>query len=472
MKSLNTDLCVIGAGSGGLSVAAGAARMGARVVLVERAKMGGDCLNYGCVPSKALIAAGHAAHVVRTSAKFGVNGHEPAIDFTKVHDHVHGVIATIAPHDSVERFTALGVDVVQAPARLIDAHTVEAGDRRITARRFVIATGSSPAIPDIAGLAEVPYLTNETVFDLRERPEHLVVIGGGPIGSELAQAHRRLGARVTMVVRGRLLPRDEPEAAAVVAKRLGDEGIDVREHTTPSAIVRQGNGIGVQLLGAPEGTIAGSHLLVAVGRRPNIGALQLEKAGIRVNDRGIMVDARLRTSNRRVFAIGDVLGGPQFTHVASYHAGIVIRSALFALPARVDHRAVPWVTYTDPELARVGPTESEARLLDSRIRALTWSFSENDRAQTERDTEGFAKVLVGAKGRIVGATIVGPRAGELILPWVLAIKRRMRIGALADVIVPYPTLSEVSKRAAGSYYSDALFSARTRRIVRLLQRLP
>ncbi len=470
-KVTKTDLCVIGGGSGGLSVAAGAAQMGAKVVLIEKGKMGGDCLNYGCVPSKSLIAAAHVAETVRRGGQFGVNGHAPTIDFARVHDHIHEVIAAIAPHDSVERFEGLGVSVIQAAARFTGLREVEAGGERIRARRFVIATGSSAAVPPVPGLADVPFLTNETIFDLIERPAHLIVIGGGPIGAELAQAYRRLGAEVTLLEMYTVLGKDDPDVTAVVRRRLAEEGIKIREGIAVTAVERQGNGVAVTLEHSGHSErLAGSHLLVAAGRRPNVTGLGLEAAGVEAGPQGIRVDRRLRTSNRRIFAIGDVTGGYQFTHVAGYHAGIVIRNALFKLPAKVDDRAVPWVTYTDPEIAHVGMTEAQAReRYGDKVRVLTWSFAENDRAQAERTTEGLVKVVVGKRGRILGASLAGPGAGELLQPWVLAIGQGLKIGAMATLIAPYPTLGEINKRAAGSYYSGSLFSERARRIVRFLQ---
>lgn len=471
---LQADLCVIGAGSGGLSIAAGAAQMGASVVLVEKHRMGGDCLNTGCVPSKALLAAGHAAQAVRGAGRFGVNGHEPAIDFARVHAHVHSVIAAIAPHDSVERFEGLGVHVIQATARFTGPAEVEAGGTRIRARRFVVATGSSAAVPPIPGLAEVPYLTNETVFDLTGRPAHLVVIGGGPIGVEMAQAFRRLGSEVTLLERAEIMPKDEPEAVAVVRAALLAEGVRLVERARIAGVARAGNGIRVTLEGAPEDPatrIAASHLLVAAGRAANVAGLGLEAAGITFSPRGIAVDASLRTSNRRVFAVGDVAGGPQFTHIAGYHAGIVIRQALFGLPAKVDYRALPWVTYSDPELAHVGLTEAAAREAGHAPTVLMQSLSGNDRAQAEGATEGLVKLVLGRRGTVLGATIVGAHAGELIGLWALAIAQRVPVGRVASLVLPYPTLSEISKRTAGGWYTPTLFGARTRRIVGLLQRV-
>ncbi|MDJ0948334.1 MAG: mercuric reductase [Alphaproteobacteria bacterium] len=473
-ETIRTDICVIGAGSGGLSVAAGAIQMGARVVLIEKGKMGGDCLNYGCVPSKALIAAAHTANQVRHSARFGVNGHEPAIDFARVHDHVHGVIGAIAPHDSVERFEELGVQVIQGAGRFTGPREVEVNGRRIRARRFVIATGSSAARPPIPGLEDIPYLTNETVFDLKDRPDHLIVIGGGPIGAELAQAFGRLGAEVTVLEMFRILGKDDPEVTEVVRRRMAAEGIAMLEGIAIKQVAQDGNRIAVTIeQDGAETSLSGSHLLLAAGRTANVNGLGLDVAGIEHSPRGITVDDRLRTTNKRVFAIGDVAGGYQFTHMAGYHAGIVIRNALFHLPAKVKTDAVPWVTYTDPEIAHVGLTEAEARERHGdAVRVTRWSFDENDRAQAERETEGLVKVVVGPRGRVLGASIAGPHAGELLQPWILAINEGLKIGALANLIAPYPTLGEVNKRVAGAYFTPSLFSDRTRKVVGLLQRLP
>ncbi|MCU0892965.1 MAG: FAD-dependent oxidoreductase [Rhodospirillales bacterium] len=473
-EQIRTDLCVIGAGSGGLSVAAAAAQMGARVVLVEKGRMGGDCLNYGCVPSKALIAAGRAAETMRSTGRYGIAEADPQITFAAIHDHVHGVIAGIAPHDSEQRFEGLGVRVIRAAGRFIGQAEVEAGDVIVHARRFVIATGSSPAVPPIDGLAAASYLTNETIFELRDAPDHLIVIGGGPIGTEMAQAHRRLGVRVTQIVRGRLLTKDDGELVEVVRRRLLAEGVALAEDATISEV--EGHGAGVRVVferGGGRSSVAGSHLLVAAGRSANVDGLGLDVAGVAFSERGITVDARLRTTNRRIFAVGDVTGRQQFTHVAGYHAGIVIRNALFLLPAKVDDTAVPWVTYTDPELAQVGLTEAAARdRFGAAVTALRWPFAENDRARTERDSDGLIKVVLGRRGRILGASIVGAGAGDQLALWCLAVAHRMKIGAVAGLILPYPTRAEAGKRAAGEYYAPALFSERTRALVRLLQRLP
>ncbi|MCB1521951.1 MAG: FAD-dependent oxidoreductase [Hyphomicrobiaceae bacterium] len=470
---MDVDLCVIGAGSGGLSVAAAAAAFGQKVVLIEKGLMGGDCLNYGCVPSKAMIAAGRRAHQMRTSAPFGIAPVEPNIDPRAVQQHVRQVIDAIAPNDSVERFTGLGVIVIQAPGRFVDKQTVAAGDKRITARRFVVATGSSPVVPPIPGLAEVPYFTNETVFENRERIPHLIVIGGGPIGMELAQAHMRLGARVTVLEGLKALGKDDPEMTAVVLKELRHEGLVIREGAKVSRVDGVAGDIRVTIgEGEAAETVSGTHLLLAVGRRPNTADLGLDAAGIKHERSGITVSSGLVTSNPKVFAIGDVIGGLQFTHVANYHAGLVIRRALFRLPAKVDASIVPWVTYTDPELAHVGLTEDQARQKSGKkINVLRWPYHENDRAQAERATVGHVKVVTDGRGRILGATIVGEHAGELIQIWALAVSQKMKIKAMTAYISPYPTLSEINKRAAYRFYATAPSSPVVRKAIALLAKL-
>ncbi|MBT3909393.1 MAG: FAD-dependent oxidoreductase [Rhodospirillaceae bacterium] len=468
-KTLNVDICVIGAGSGGLSVAAGASQMGAETVLIEKHKMGGDCLNYGCVPSKALLAAGHAAEAVRGAGAFGIETASPGFRGADVFGHVHKVISAIEPLDSVERFEGLGVNVLQTEGRFTGPKEVEAGDTRIRARRFVVATGSAAFVPPIPGLKDVPFMTNETVFEQKDIPESLIVIGGGPIGIELAQAHRHLGADVTVLEMFSIMPKDDAELVDVVRSQIIADGIDLREGAKILRIEKVGDGVRVVLeTESGEERVDASHLLVATGRRPNVNGLNLEAAGIAYSDKGIEVDARLRTTNRKVFAIGDVAGGLQFTHVAGYHAGVVIKNALFRLPAKADLRSVPWVTYTTPELAQVGLTEAEASKQGIGFLLLRWPYHENDRAQAEGKTDGMVKAIVTPKGHILGCGIVGAQAGELIQTWVLAMSQKIKVGAVAQMIAPYPTLGEVSKRAAGSFYTPSLFSERTRKIVKFL----
>jgi pyruvate/2-oxoglutarate dehydrogenase complex dihydrolipoamide dehydrogenase (E3) component len=467
METLTPDICVLGGGPGGLSVAAAAAAFGVPTVLIERGKMGGDCLNTGCVPSKSLLAAARRAELMRNAGLFGLNVQGIGVDFAKVHDHVHSVIAALAPVDSAERFTGLGVRVIRQHAQFKDRNTVTAGDAEIRARRFVIATGSVPAVPAIPGLDDGPYFTNENVFDLKERPEHLIVIGAGPVGLELAQAFRRLGSSVTVLEAAQPLANDDPECVAVVLDRLEREGIVIRSGVRITGIARAGGVVTATIeTSGVERTITGSHLLVAVGRKPQINELGLEAAGIRHDHRGIIVNARLKTSNWRVYAIGDCAAGHQaLTHAANYHAGLVIRNALFRLPVRVDSSAIPRATYTDPELAQSGLTEAQARARRMKIRVARWPYHDNDRAQIERDSHGHIKVVTTRKGKIVGVTIVGAQAGELIAVWALAIARGLNIRALTNVVLPYPTLSELGKRAAIDFFTPNLTKPWVRRII-------
>ncbi len=466
-RVIDTDVCVVGAGSGGLSVAAGAAQMGARVVLIERGAMGGDCLNSGCVPSKALIAAARAAEDARRAAAFGVRA-TPEIDFAAVMAHVRGVVAGIAPHDSQERFEGLGVTVLRDTARFTGPREVAAGAVRVRFKRAVIATGSRPLLTPIDGLAAVPFLTNESVFSLSTLPRHLIVAGGGPIGVELGQAFARLGSRVTLVAGDGLLPRDDADLVAALRPSLGAAVLEGRR---VAGVAGAADGVRVRLDDGAE--LTGSHLLVAAGRRPNVEDLDLDRAGIAWTAKGVAVDRGLRTTNRAVYAVGDVLDGPRYTHLAGHHAGLVIRSMLFRLPARLDLSAVPHVTYTDPELAQVGLNEAAARARHGDgVGVLRWSFADNDRARAEGRSDGLIKVAHDRRGRVLGAGLAGPGAGELLLPWILAVAERRSVKHLATVVAPYPTRSEVTKRAAGSYYAAALFSARAKALVRLLLRLP
>ena len=468
---IKPDICVIGAGSGGLSVAAAAAAFGVSVVLIEQGKMGGECLNTGCVPSKALIAAARRAAQLRRGEAFGVTAQTATVDFAKVREHVHGVIAAIAPNDSVERFSGLGVRVIQGAGRFKDRNTVVVDDRfEIKARRFVIATGSSPALPPIAGLGEVPYLTNETVFELADEPKHLIIIGAGPIGIELAQAFRRLGCAVTVLEAAQPLAKDDPECAAIVLTQLEREGVVIRANVNVSGVKRAHANIQVVVSGADgEETIEGSHLLVAAGRKPNVDDLALDAAGIECASRGIVVNRKLKTTNKRVYAIGDVTGGQQYTHAANHHAGLVIRNALFRLSVKARDDAIPWVTFTDPELAQTGLTEAAAGKRGRKIRILRWPYHDNDRAQTERETRGHIKVITDRKGRILGATIVGAQAGELITTWTLAINQGLNIRAMTGLVMPYPTLSEIGKRAAIDFFTPNLTSPWVRRIIAWLR---
>lgn len=470
MNRIKTDILVIGAGSGGLSVASGAVQMGAEVVLLEGHKMGGDCLNYGCVPSKALIATGKASHAQRHADIYGVATAPGEVDYGAAKDHVADVIAQIAPVDSVERFEGLGVKVIKGYGRFISDREVQVEETVIRARRIVIATGSSPLVPPIEGLEDVPFETNETLFDLREKPGHLLIVGGGPIGMEMAQAHIRMGSKVTVIEGSTAMGKDDPELAEIVLQTLRDEGVVIEEGAQAKRITGKAGEIRVE---AEDGRVfEGTHLLMAVGRRANTERLDLEKAGIEPTRNGIKVDDKLRTTNRRVYAIGDVAGGLQFTHVAGYHAGVIIRSLLFALPSKAKTSHIPWATYTDPELAQVGLTEAQARdKHGDKAEVVRFHYNHNDRAIAERKTKGLIKVMV-VKGRPVGASIVGYQAGELINLWALALANNMKMSQIAAMVSPYPTIGEVNKRAAGAYFSPRLFeNPWVKRIVGFVQKV-
>lgn len=474
-RTIEADICIIGAGSGGLSVAAGAAQLGLKTALIERAEMGGDCLNTGCVPSKALLAAAKRAHTHRKDDIKGLKAHEPEIDFAAIKDHVFDTIKAIEPNDSQERFEKMGVTVIRDSARFIGLEAVQAGEHIIKARHFVIATGSRAVVPPLPGLDMDKVFTNETIFGLREKPDHLLIIGGGPIGLEMAQAHKRLGCMVSVFDMGKILPRDDQGNVEIVRQALLGEGVALYEKISIKQVLHTETGMTLTIeKDGKTQEIEGSHLLAAAGRTPSTDSLDLEKAGVKYDKKGITVDAHLRTSNKKIFAIGDVSGGPQFTHVAGYHAGIVIRQVCFKmLWAKIDYKALPWVTYTDPELAQVGLTEVDAsKQHGNTVKVVEWHFDENDRAMTERTTKGQIRVITNKNGHILGASIVGSQAGELIGLWALAITNSLKINAVTSMIAPYPTLGEISKRAASAWYTPSLFSDKTRRIVQLLQKLP
>ncbi|MCA3254733.1 MAG: FAD-dependent oxidoreductase [Alphaproteobacteria bacterium] len=466
MSRLTHDVAIIGAGAAGLVTAGGLSQFGLRVVLFEAGEMGGECLNTGCVPSKALLAAGHAVAAARHGAALGVRPGTPEVDWAGVNAHIARTIAAIAPHDSQERFEGFGCDVVRAVARLTGPDTIEADGRSYRARRIVLATGSEPAVPPIPGLADVPFLTNETLFGIPDQPTHLIVLGGGAIGCEMAQAHARLGCAVTLIEADRLLPRDDPEHAAVVAAALAADGVTI--HAGRKAVKVEG-GPTVTL---DDGTvIVGSHLLVAVGRKARTHGYGLEAAGVEAGPNGIRVDARLRTSNTRIFAVGDCRDGPRLTHAAGYDAGIVIRNIAFRLPAKANYAALPAATYTDPEIAQVGLTEAGARARHgAALTVLRSDFAHNDRARAEGRTEGLIKVMA-VKGRPVGVSIVGPHAGDLIGFWQFAVANRVKLSAIAGMIAPYPSWGESAKAVAGTAFTETLFSPRVRAVVRLLARL-
>lgn len=466
-KELACDIAIIGAGAAGLSVAAGASQLGARVVLIEIGKMGGDCLNTGCVPSKSLLAAAKAAYQAKEAENLGIHA-EVTIDFKRVMSYVRQVIAELAYHDSVKRFESLGVNVIKAKASFVSPKLIQAGSELIRPKFTVIATGSRPMIPEIPGLNETRYLTNETIFHLKNIPEHLIIIGAGPIGCEMAQAFSMLGSRVTLIEANRMLLQDEPDCVAILKSKMTAMDIRVLERT----IIHRVNGLSEKILIDIEQNgksleIEGSHLLVATGRKAELEGLGLDSAGVNFTSKGITTDHHLRTSQRKIYALGDVIGEYQFTHMASYQASIVLKNILFKLPAKVKKEAIPWVTYSYPEVAHVGLREHDLENRNN-ITILDTPLSEIDRAHADSQLDGKIKVIVDRRGGILGATIVAPNAGDLILPWVIAVKEKKKLRSFTDVIVPYPTYSEISKKIAGKFYQPKLFSKKVRGLVRFL----
>lgn len=468
---IDFDLVVIGGGAGGLVAAAGGAKLGARVALVERDRLGGDCLWHGCVPSKALVRAARVAHEMRAAGRYGLTAADPRPDLAQVMAHVRDVVAGIAPHDSPERFRGLGVDVIFGNGRFVSPHAFEVDGRTLTARAFVIATGSRPAIPSLPGLDTVPYLTNETLFDVRGPIASLAVVGAGPVGCELAQALARLGTRVTLVdTAPRVLPHEDADLAAVVQEALASDGIDLRlGHAVDSVGARDG---AIETVLHESGARATSavrvtHLLLAAGRVPNVEDLGLDAAGVTLRNGHLAVDAHLRTSAKHIYAIGDVTGGAQFTHVAEHQAGVVLRQALFRFFWTRPSAVVPWCTFTDPELAQVGTSEAQAQAQQLAHQVWRFPFAELDRARTDGDLRGFAKLVTARDGTLLGAGIVGAHAGELVAELTLAIARGLRAKDLADVIHAYPTLASIARRVADERMKASL----TPRARRWLQRV-
>lgn len=473
-RKLRADLIVIGGGSGGLSAAAGAAMFGLNVILYEQAEMGGDCLNYGCVPSKALLSSAKYAASAREAHKFGIKTSAPETDWDAVKAHVRGAIETIAPVDSQERFEGLGVTVIREHAKFRDAKTIISATTQATARRIIVSTGSSAFIPPIPGLKDTPFITNETIFSLPEQPSHLVILGAGPIGLEMAQAFNRLGSKVTVIEMGRALAQADAAHADVAVSALRDEGVVILEGHKAVKVTGQAGAITVDAeAGDGVKSIAGSHVLVAVGRRPVLDGLDLEAGQVAFDGKGIQVSDKLRSvSNSRVWALGDVAGMGQFTHLAGWHASVFARRAFFKQNSKSSDLPLPAVTYTSPEVGQVGLTEAAARdQYGDAIRVAHFAFDENDRAIAEGKTKGEAKLII-RKGKILGASIVGEGAGEIIQLVGYAMSNGQGVQSLTNFISPYPTRTEVVKRAASAYFTPTVFSANAKRLVGLLQRIP
>jgi pyruvate/2-oxoglutarate dehydrogenase complex dihydrolipoamide dehydrogenase (E3) component len=462
------NVVVIGAGTAGLVTAAGTAGLGGRVALIERNLMGGDCLNFGCVPSKALISSARLIQQIRDAEKWGLSRQSPQFVFENIFERMRACRAKIAPNDSQERFESLGVDVFHGEARLVSPHEIEVNGQRLRGRNFVIATGSRAAIPKIEGIDTVPYFTNETIFDeLKEKPENMIILGGGPIGCELAQTFQRLGVELTIVQRGdHLLPREDREVAGFLERRLSNEGVRIIKNAHTRLVTTSDAGkIALEFLDRQSGRVAeralfADALLVAVGRTPNVRSLDLKSAGVDVSESGVPVNDYLQTSQPHIYAAGDVIGPFLFTHMADAQARVVVRNILVPfqfLRQKIDYSVVPWCTYTDPEVARVGLGEKEAKQQNVDYDLFVVPLEDVDRAVVESEDAGFAKVLT-AKGsdKILGATIVAPHAGDLLHEFVIAMKAGIGLGTIASTIHAYPTFAELARKAGDKYNKTRL----------------
>lgn len=472
MKRYDYDMIVIGGGSGGLSVSAGAGQLGLKTLLIEKEeRLGGDCLHYGCVPSKTLIKSASCYHIVKNAEKYGLPKVEvPQVDFKNIAGRIKGVIDTIQKHDSPEQMKKYNVETRFGKAAFIDDHTVELEGKKITSRIFVIATGSSPFIPPIEGIQDVPYVTNMNIFSMEALPPSLCVLGGGPIAMEMAQSLGRFGSEVTVVeLMDQILPKEDQDVASFITRMMEKEGIRIFTGTKAVKVEREAETIKVTVdRKGKKSTLEAKALLVATGRKPTIEGLALAKAGVNHSPNGISVDKHLRTNRKNIYACGDVTGGYQFTHVASYQAGIIISSAILHLPIGVDYKNITWCTFLDPEVASAGLNETEAKKRSIKYTVHKAEFNENDRARAEAETKGFIKILTDAKDTVIGVQIIGPHAGELIHEWVAVLNGKIGLSRIAQAIHVYPTLSEINKKISGDYFAPRLFSKKTRRILKFL----
>lgn len=467
MENIKTELCIIGGGAGGLSLAAAASQLGVKVVLVEKNKMGGDCLNSGCVPSKALLAAAKHRWQCLNNHTFGFTVQRSHFDFSKVMAHVKQTIADIAPHDSVERFEGLGCQVILGQGQFSNDHTLQVNNKNIQAKRFVIATGSSPFIPPVKGLANINFFSNENIFNITKLPQHLIIIGGGIMACELGQAFAMLGSKVSLLIRSTLLRQQQPDCVELLRQSMLKMNIDIYEQASIESVAELNHRmVAVIQHQAEEKVLTGSHILVATGRKANTEDLTLAKANIELDAKqAIKVNKRLQTSNKKIFAIGDVIGQQPFTHMANHHAGIVLKNLLFRLPAKLNRDYIPQVIYTVPEIAHVGINAEQAQQQNLSIEITETPYQDNDRARCQAYGIGKIKIISDKKGRVLGVTIIGEHAGELLMPWLTLVKNKQSLRKLTDLIIPYPTLSELSKRSASSFFHPRLFSDKVRKIV-------
>ena len=466
------DIGVVGAGAAGLTVAAGAAQLGAKTLLIEKEKeLGGDCLHFGCVPSKTLIRTAHVRHLLKNAQRYGLPRVEvPPVNFSEVRRRIERVIRTIQKHDSEERFCTLGAKVEFGSAHFLDEHKILLNGREYSAKNWVLCTGSSPDHPPVEGLNTIPHITNREVFSLDRLPESMIILGAGPVAIEMAQAFCRLGTKISVVQRGgQILSKEDGDLATEVMQVLKSEGVTF--HLNVSLI--RTRDIGSQrevLIQGKEGneiTLQAEKILVAMGRDPNTHGLRLDGIGVRFDKKGIRVDERLRTTQKHIYAAGDVLGKYQFTHAAGYEGSIVVSNAVFHFPRKVDYTFLPWCTYTDPELASIGMNEKRAKEAGIEYSVYTEAFKDNDRSLAEEESVGKIKLVLDRTEKPIGVQILGPRAGELLSEWVAVFGGRVRLSSLASAVHPYPTLGEINKRVVSNYFSPKIFSERVRKGLKL-----
>jgi len=463
MPNYDFDIGILGGGAAGLTVASGAAQFGAKTLLIEKEKaLGGDCLHYGCVPSKTLIKTAHVYHMIKNAGKYGLPDVEAKpVDFRDVASRIQSVINTIQKHDSEERFCRLGVKVEFGDARFIDEHSVDIGGKTHSAKKWLIATGSSASIPPLEGLKDTPYLTNKEVFSLDRLPKSMIVIGGGPIAIEMAQSFCRLGTKVSIVQRsGQILSKEDKDLADIVMGRLQSEGIEIYLNTSLVRTKDLGpeKEVMIRVKDGKEMSLKAEQILVALGRAVNTAGLGLEGISLDFDRKGIKVDEKMRTNHKHMYAAGDVTGAYQFTHAAGYEGGVALSNAILHLPKKADYTYLPWCTYTDPELASIGMNEKRAR--DAGIEYTVWTeeFRSNDRSLAEGEEVGMVKMLLDSKGKPIGVQILGPHGGELVSEWVAVMNGGVKLSSLASAVHPYPTLSEINKRVVGNYFTGKIFS--------------
>ncbi len=473
MPKFDFDIGVIGGGAAGLTVASGASQFGAKTLLIEKEKeLGGDCLHYGCVPSKTLIRTAHIYHLIKNTKKFGLPSVDlKPVDYKDVAMRIQSVINIIQKHDSKERFCNLGVKVESGNPEFTDEHTVRINGKTYSAKKWVIATGSSPSVPPMEGINKTPYFTNKEIFSLENLPKSMIIIGAGPIAIEMAQSFCRLGTHVSVVQRsGQILSKEDRDMADIVMNVLESEGVEFYLNASIQSTKDHGNEREV-IIKDKEGNTAslrGEHILVALGRQANLAGLGLEDISLQFEKKGIVVDNRLRTNHKHIFAAGDVTGAYLFTHAAGYEGGIVLSNAILHLPRKADYTYLPWCTYTDPELASIGMNEHRAK--DAGITYSVWTeeFKANDRSLAEGEEIGKIKLVLDGKGKPVGAQILGPQAGELVSEWVAVINGGVKLSTLASAVHPYPTLGEINKRVIGNYFAGKIFSDKVKRALKFL----